>query len=158
MEFKPDPSMFPQSFLLTGVLMEGEFTSNFKNRIPPVIAQDTAIGFKEKSKMTAMVVVSDGDIIRNDIAKGNPVPLGVDKYTGTTYGNKAFMQNVIDYLCDDSGLMVVRNKEFRLRLLDPTVMDENKLTLQVINTVVPVSLILIFGILKMYLRRRKYAA
>jgi ABC-2 type transport system permease protein len=158
MEFKPDPSMFPQSFLLTGVLMEGEFTSNFKNRIPPVIAQDTAIGFKEKSKMTAMVVVSDGDIIRNDIAKGNPVPLGVDKYTGTTYGNKAFMQNVIDYLCDDSGLMVVRNKEFRLRLLDPTVIDENKLTLQVVNTVLPVSLILIFGILKMYLRRRKYAA
>jgi len=158
MEFKPDPSMFPQSFLLTGVLMEGEFTSNFKNRIPPVIAQDTAIGFKEKSKKTAMVVVSDGDIIRNDIAKGNPVPLGVDKYTGATYGNKAFMQNVMDYLCDDSGLMVVRNKEFRLRLLDPAILDESKLTLQVVNTVVPVSLILLFGIVKMYLRRRRYAA
>lgn len=158
MEFKPDPSMFPQSFLLTGVLMEGEFTSNFKNRIPPVIAQDTAIGFKEKSKKTAMVVVSDGDIIRNDIAKGNPVPLGVDKYTGSTYGNKAFMQNVMDYLCDDSGLMVVRNKEFRLRLLDPAILDESKLTLQVVNTVVPVSLILLFGIVKMYLRRRRYAA
>jgi ABC-2 type transport system permease protein len=158
MEFKPDPSMFPQSFLLTGVLMEGEFTSNFKNRIPPVVAQDTAIGFKEKSKKTAMVVVSDGDIIRNDIAKGNPVPLGVDKYTGATYGNKAFMQNVMDYLCDDSGLMVVRNKEFRLRLLDPAILDESKLTLQVVNTVVPVSLILLFGIVKMYLRRRRYAA
>lgn len=158
MEFKPDPSLFPQSYLLTGVLMEGEFTSNFKNRIPPLIAQDSTIGFKDKSVKTAMVVISDGDIIRNDISKGNPVPLGVDKYTGATYGNKALMQNIADYLCDESGLMVVRNKEFKLRTLDPTVLEKNKTMMQAINTVLPVSFIIIFGIAKLYLRRRRYAA
>ena len=158
MEFKPDPAMFPQSFLLTGLLLEGEFTSNFKNRISPVIASDTAIGYLEKSKSTAMIVISDGDIIRNDFSKGNPVPLGVDKYTGGNYGNKAFFLNAVDYLCDESGLMVVRNKEFRLRLLDPTLLDEKKTILQVVNTAVPVLLILTFGITKMYLRRKKYAA
>lgn len=158
MEFKPDPSMFPQSYLLTGVLLEGEFTSNFKNRIPPVIASDTAIGFLDKSRKTAMIVVSDGDIIRNEFSKGVPVPLGVDKYTGTSYGNKAFLQNAVDYLCDPSGLMLVRNKEFRLRLLDPTALEEKKTVIQVMNTALPVLLILIFGIVKMYLRRRKFAS
>ena len=105
-----------------------------------------------------MVVISDGDVIRNDIQKGNPLPLGVDKYTRATYGNRAFIQNIMDYLCDDSGLMTVRNKEFKLRLLDPTLMEENTTSLKVLNTILPVSLVLIFGIVKMYIRRRKYAA
>jgi ABC-2 type transport system permease protein len=157
MEFKPDPRMFPISNLPTAVLLEGIFTSNYKNRIPPAIASDTTIGFKESSKKTAMVVVSDGDVIRNDIQKGTPLPLGVDKYTRATYGNRAFMQNIMDYLCDDSGLMTVRNKEFKLRLLDPTLMEENTTTLKVLNTILPVTLVLIFGIVKMYFRRRRYA-
>lgn len=156
MEFKPDPKMFPQSHLLTAVLLEGTFTSNFKNRIPPLIAGDSSIGFRDSSKTTAMVVVSDGDVIRNDISKGNPLPLGYDRYTRASYGNKAFVQNIVDYLCDDSGLMTVRNKEFRLRLLDPTLLEKNRTMLQVINTVLPVLLILTFGIVKLYLRRRKY--
>lgn len=157
MQYKPDPKQFPQSNLLTAVLLEGTFTSNFKNRVPPTITENKDIGFRESSVPTSMVVISDGDVIRNDVSKGNPVPLGFDKYTRTFYGNKAFLQNVIDYLLDKSGLMTVRNKEFRLRLLDPTLVEKEKTNIQLINTVVPVLFIVVFGFIKYYLRRRKYA-
>jgi ABC-2 type transport system permease protein len=156
MQFKPNPTMFPNSNLTTAVLLEGNFTSVFKNRIPPEIANNKDIGFAELSKPTQMVVVSDGDIIKNEIQKGNPVALGYDKYTKTVYGNKAFVENIIDYFCDESGLMAVRNKEYKLRLLDPTIIEKKKNQIQIVNTVLPVLLILLLGFVKHFARKRKY--
>jgi ABC-2 type transport system permease protein len=156
MQFKPNPAMFPNSNMTTAVLLEGNFTSVFKNRIPPEIANNKDIGFAELSKPTQMVVVSDGDIIKNEIQKGNPVALGYDKYTKTVYGNKAFVENIIDYFCDESGLMAVRKKEYKLRLLDPTIIEKKKNQIQIVNTGLPVLLILLLGFVKHVARKRKY--
>jgi ABC-2 type transport system permease protein len=103
-----------------------------------------------------MIVISDGDIIRNDVTKGNPMPLGYDKFTRTTFGNKSFIQNAVDYLCDDSGLMSVRNKVIKLRLIDPNVLEKDNQLMKVTNAALPVLLVVIFGLVKSFMRRRKY--
>lgn len=87
----------------------------------------------------------------------NVIPLGEDRYTGQVYGNKSFIMNCIDYLCDDSGLMTVRSKELKLRLLDKTKIDESKLFWQLLNVIGPVLLISLFGFIKFFRRRAKYA-
>lgn len=158
MQYKPDPKMFPVSNIPVALLMEGTFTSLYKNRIPPAIANSKEIGFKEKSLPTAMVVVGDGDVIRGDFQKGQPMALGYDKYTGVTYGNKSFLLNVIDYLCDDNGMMSIRNKEYRLRMIDPAVLDGDPKPLKVINLVAPLVLVILFGIVKFYIRKRRFAS
>lgn len=157
MQYKPDPKMFPQKDIPVALLMEGNFTSLFKNRIPPAIAESKEIGFKELSMATKVVVIADGDIIRNDIAKGAPVALGFDRYTNTTYGNKSFFLNVMDYLCDDSGLMSVRSKEFRLRMIDPAVLEKDTTGLKWFNVIFPIVLLLAFGGFKYYIRLRRYS-
>jgi len=156
---EPDMRMYNQPDKILAVLVEGTFRSNFTNRIPPVIAENKDIGFKETSVPTNMVVVSDGDVIRNDYRKSNEsaMPLGYDRYTGQTYGNKNFILNVVDYLCDESGLITVRSKEIKLRLLDKNLIKNSKTTWQLINTVLPLILILVFGVVKGQLRKRKFA-
>ena len=158
MQYKPDPKMFPVSHVPVAVLMEGTFTSLYKNRIPPAIAESKEIAFKEQSVPNRMVVVGDGDIIRNDFQKGQPMALGYDKYTGVTYGNKSFLLNVIDYLCDDKNMMSIRNKEYRLRLIDPAVLEDDTKPLRFINLIAPLLLVIVFGIVKFYVRKRRFAS
>jgi gliding motility-associatede transport system auxiliary component len=159
MRKEPDERLFNEPYKILAVLIEGSFQSDFMNRIPPIIAESRDIGFKEKSVPTKMVVVSDGDVIRNDYRKASEsaLPLGYDRYTGQTYGNKNFLLNVIDYLCDDSGLITVRSKEIKLRLLDKTLIESNKTLWQVLNSVLPLFLVLVFGIVKGQVRRRRFA-
>ncbi len=157
MEFKPDPKMFPLRDIPMAVLLEGKFTSAFKNRIASKeITNNKDIGFKESGVQNQMIVISDGDIIANDTAKGNAMPLGYDRFTRNTFGNKSFFQNCIDFLCDDSNLMQVRNKVFKLRLIDPNVMEKDNQVLKILNAGVPVLLIVFFGVVKTYTRRKKY--
>jgi ABC-2 type transport system permease protein len=156
MQYKPDPKMFPQKDVPVALLMEGSFTSLYKNRIPPTIAESKEIDFKDASVPTKIIVISDGDLIRNDIVKGSPVPLGFDRYTNTTYGNKTFFLNIMDYFCDDSGLMSVRSKEFRLRMIDPSVLEADTTVLKWFNVTLPIILLLVFGLIKFYLRLRRY--
>jgi ABC-2 type transport system permease protein len=144
------------SHLTTAVLLEGNFTSLYKNRIPPEISDNKEIAFHDSSKYTQMVVVSDGDMIANKIQKGNPMALGYDKYSKNIFGNKAFIQNMVDYLCDESGLMAVRNKEYKLRLLDPTIIEEKITQIQVINVGLPLLIILAVGFFKFLIRRKTY--
>lgn len=158
MQYKPDPRQFPQSNVPVAVLMEGKFTSLYKNRIPPAIAESKEIGFREQGVDNRMVVIGDGDMIRNGFQKGQPLALGFDRYTGMTYGNKSFLLNVIDYLCDDQNLMSIRNKEYRLRLIDPAVLEQDLRPLKFLNIGMPLLLIVIFGIIKFYLRKRRYAS
>ncbi|MBL0341959.1 MAG: Gldg family protein [Bacteroidetes bacterium] len=159
MRKEPELSQYNNPNKTVALLLEGEFTSNFKNRIPPQIASDTIIAFKEKSTRNAMIVISDGDVIKNGIRKSTQsiIPLGMDKYTGQLYGNKNFILNCIDYLCDDSGLMTVRSKELKLRLLDKTKVDANLLVWQLINTGGPIALIVLLGLFKFYRRKAKFA-
>jgi ABC-2 type transport system permease protein len=156
---EPDERLYtgpPQSI---AVLLEGSFKSLFNNRIPPEIANSREIGFLKESEPTAMIVVSDGDIIKNQLhySKGYPLPLGYDQYTGETFGNKDFIMNALDYLTDDAGLIAVRSREITLRLLDGQRVSEQRLRWQVLNTVLPVLLVLIFGVMQHLYRKRKYS-
>ncbi len=161
MKYEPDKRMFSSPYLPMAVLLEGEFESLFKNRITPDIAFNKDIGFKEYSVPTKMIVVADGDMIRNLYRKENgqitPYPLGFDRYTGQTYGNKEFILNAINYLCDDSGLLSLRAREIKLRLLDKAKIMDEKFKWQLINTILPIAFIIAFGIVIGIYRKRKYA-
>ena len=159
MQEEPVVAQYNNPQLNLAVLLEGNFTSVFKNRLVSQITENNEIDFKESSTSTAMIIVSDGSIIKNGIksSNGTIVPLGLDRYTGQIFGNKNFILNCVDYLCDDSGIMLVRSKEFRLRILDKTRVVEERLRWQVVNIVVPIIFILILAIYKFVRRRRKYA-
>jgi ABC-2 type transport system permease protein len=141
------------------VLLEGKFESVFKNRIPPAIANSSEIKFKAESSPTKMIVVSDGDVIKNGISKstGKVYPLGFDRFTNQLYGNTNFILNSMNYLTDNSGLISIRSRELTLRLLDKEILKNQKTFWQVFNTVLPVLLILVYGIVQYLLRKRKYA-
>lgn len=158
----PDPAQFNQPFQNIAILLEGRFESLFLNRIPPTIAEDRTIGFLPASEKTSMIVVTDGDIIKNQVNFGQggyePLPLGYDKYTRQSFGNKDFIMNAVNYLCDDSGLISARSRELKLRLLDSTRVKAEKLKWQLINVLLPVLLVLVFGLVQHFLRRRRYAS
>lgn len=157
---QPDVAAFNQPYQPVAVLLEGEFVSLYLNRIPPELAAAPEVGFVGKSKPTSMIVVADGDIIKNQVQMGEtgmtPLPLGYDRHTRQQFGNQEFILNAMNYLCDDSGLLSVRSREVRLRTLDSEKVDAEKLYWQLINTVVPIVLILVFGIAMATYRRRKY--
>lgn len=153
---KPDPKLFGKSSLPVAVLLEGNFTSNYKNRIPEQLTQAKEIDFSEKSKTTAMIITSDADMIANYVSKkGNMYPLGYDRFTGQTYGNKNFLLNCIDYLCGNQAILDLRSKEIRLRLLDPA-KTINPAFIQWINMLLPAGIVILFGIIFNFFRKRKY--
>lgn len=156
---KPDERQFTKEFLPVAVLLEGKFRSLYNNRIPLVISGKKGL-FKADSKKTAMIVMSCGDVIKNQlrVLNGKEVayPLGYDKYTRETFGNKDFILNAVNYLCDNSGLMAVRSREVKLRLLDKTKVEKYKFPIQVLNTILPLLLIIVLGIILNIYRRRKF--
>ncbi|HOW30188.1 MAG TPA: gliding motility-associated ABC transporter substrate-binding protein GldG [Bacteroidales bacterium] len=160
MRQEPDVTKFTDPFKTVAVLLEGKFTSLFLNRVPAEIAEAPEIQFVATSKPTSMIVVSDGDIIKNQLqssANGpTPLPLGYDRYSRETFGNKDFIMNAMNYLCDDSGLLSVRSKELRLRLLDSEKIKSEKVRWQLINVLIPVLVVIIAGFIMHFIRRRKY--
>jgi len=138
------------------VLLQGKFKSVFTNRIPLLISEDIEISFKDTSKYTEMIIIADGNIIRNDLSSGKAYPLGIDKYTGQEFGNKDFVMNCMDYLCDDSNLISVRSRELKIRLLDKTKISNNRIMLQVGNMGIPIAIILLIGFIRGVFRKRKY--
>jgi ABC-2 type transport system permease protein len=155
----PDRRQYIKSFVPIAVLLEGEFESVFKNRVPPQISESKEINFKERSKPNKMIVVSDGDIIKNQFQKDRKTfyPLGYDKFTDKQYANKDFILNAVNYLCDDTGLIEARTKEFKIRLLDNQKISNQKLKWQSINIVLPILLIFLFGAIRLFWRIKKYA-
>tara|TARA_R110000782_G_scaffold237188_1_gene323668 strand:- start:430109 stop:431848 length:1740 start_codon:yes stop_codon:yes gene_type:complete len=158
LRFEPDQSQFNKGHQVAAALLEGSFESVFKNRVPPQILEANEIAFREKSKSNKMVVIADGDIAKNAV---NPrtneyMALGLDRYTKQQYGNADFMLNVMNYMCNDNGLMSVRTKKFKIRLLDHTVIKDERVTWQIFNTVLPVGIMLLFGIAHFFYRKRKY--
>jgi ABC-2 type transport system permease protein len=156
-EQEPTPKDFLSTTKIVSVLLEGKFTSDFLNRPQPQ-------GFNEKitslsqSVPTKMIVISDGDVLKNQIAvDGSPYALGYDHYTRQTYGNKNLLLNIADYMTDDSGLITLRTKEIQIRLLNRARIRGEKLYWQVLNTAAPLVLLVIFAIFQHYIRRQKYA-
>jgi gliding-associated putative ABC transporter substrate-binding component GldG len=155
----PDKRMFTSKGQNVAYLLKGTFPSLYANRIPQEIMDDKGMHFREESVPTAMIVVADGDIIRNqiDVKRKTPLQLGYDQYTGNTYANKEFIENAISYLVDGEGLIDIRSRELKIRLLDTTKVDQQRTLWQVVNTVVPIGLIIILGLVLAWIKKRKYS-
>jgi len=159
-EQRVDPRLFNQGKQIIGVLLEGKFQSVFKNRFVSDMEEKTNMNYKETSKETKQVILSDGDLIKNEVnhrLDGTYIStLGYDKYTQQTYGNKDLAVNAIHYLTSKKGLINIRGKEVKLRLLNRSRVQKERIKWQIINIVLPVLIIILFGISKNILRRRKY--
>ena len=156
-EQEPDPKDFQSTPKTVAVLLEGKFTSDFLNRpIPKGVTEP--IPQLNESVPTQMIVISDGDVFKNQISSdGTPYPLGYDHYTQQTFGNKNLLLNIADYMTGDSRLIDLRSKEIKIRLLDRARIRSEKLYWQLLNTIAPLGLVLIFAIFQHYIRKRKYA-
>ncbi|MBA5791425.1 gliding motility-associated ABC transporter substrate-binding protein GldG [Flavobacterium sp. xlx-214] len=135
------------------VLLEGSFTSVFKNRIVPFKSE----GYLNEGKPTKMIVISDGDIAKNQLDQNKePMELGYDKWTNTLYGNKEFLLNAVNYLLDDNGLINLRTKEVKLPLLNKEKVYANYDKIRIIVVVLPLIVLAVFGFIFTYLRKKKY--
>nr|WP_183413457.1 gliding motility-associated ABC transporter substrate-binding protein GldG [Microbacter margulisiae] len=158
----PDPEdqhYFNIQNVPVAVALSGIFTSDFANQmVPEGIDPHTPIA--RFSKPTRMIVVSDGDIIRNDVqdnqGKLQALPLGYDRYSNRQYSNRAFIVNAVQYLSDQDGWMNLRSRQFKLRLLNRLASTEGKLTWQLINVLAPVLLLLVFAALYLFIRKKRF--
>ena len=136
------------------VLLEGKFHSVYENRVLPF----KDLTFKTSEKEGKMIVISDGDVIKNQLDKNfQPLELGYDKWTNNLYANKEFMMNCVNYLLDDNGLINIRNKEVNLPILDKEKVYASYTQSQVITVAVPIVILLLFGVAFTFLRKRKYS-
>ena len=158
----PARELFNLQYIPTGVLTEGVFTSVFKNRMIRGLGIAPEITPLSESRQTKMILISDGGMIANKVSysggKYLSLPLGYDKNSNITFGNKEFLVNAVHYLCDDSGLMDLRSRAMQMRLLDKVKLREQRAFWQLLNVLLPVGLILSGGLLFWFLRRRKYAS
>ena len=155
----PDKRMFSSKGKNVAYLLKGSFPSLYANRIPQEIAEDNGTNFMEESVPTAMIVVADGDIIRNqiDIKTRKPLPLGFDQYTQNTYANKEFIENAIGYLVEGEGMIDIRSRELKVRLLDDTKINRERTKWQVVNTLLPIAVIIALGFVMAFIRKKKYS-
>ncbi len=159
LEKQSDTREFHEAPQAVAALVEGQFTSLFNNRIPPKLKDNfTSFIRKNSSPKSAMIICSDGDLIKNqiDFAQHYPLPLGFDQFTRQSFGNKDFIKNSVNYLTQKNGLIAIRSREINLRLLDKTLVEQNILLIQFINVVLPLLLVLVFGLLFAYLRKRRF--
>ncbi len=162
----PEDALFKQRNIPAGVLLEGNFNSFFKNRLGKTKIDSLAGygGYKESSGENKMIIISDGDIVLNDVsAKQGPLPMGMNLFTlGSQYeygfANRQFLLNCLEYLTSKSNLIETRNKEISLRLLNSKKTEQNKIMWQLINIALPILLITIFGFIYQQIRKRKYAS
>jgi gliding-associated putative ABC transporter substrate-binding component GldG len=136
------------------VLLEGNFHSMFENRVLAFDQND----FQTKGISGKMIVISDGDVIKNQLDKNLlPVELGYDQRSGNLYDNKDFLMNCVNYILDDSGLINIRSKDLDLPILDKEKVYENYTYIQFLTIGLPLVILGLFGFLFTYLRKRKYS-
>lgn len=153
-----DPRAFQGVPQHVGLMMEGHFPSVFAGRPLPA---GISVPYTQdlNSKTTKMIIIGDGDVFRNQVSERDhsPFPLGFDRFSQRTYGNKALLLNIVDYFTDDDNLIILRNKEVKIRLLDKTKIKLEKARWQFINIAVPLLLLIFFAIFQHYYRKYKYA-
>lgn len=148
----------PNHYLNTGniplsVLLEGRFHSMFENRVLPFDQKS----FQSIGKDNKMIVVSDGDLIRNQLDKNfQPVELGYDQRSGNLYDNKDFLMNCINFLLDDNGLINIRSRDLELPLLDKEKVYKNYGFISFITIGLPIIILVLFGFIFTLVRKRKY--
>jgi ABC-2 type transport system permease protein len=158
-QYKPKPKQYNTPYLPVAVLLEGSFNSFVEYRLPTSLLADSNFKYTDKGKPTKQIIVANGDIARNDVSKstGQLFPLGYDKFNRQTFANKTFLVNCVNYLLDDEGMLQLRTREVKLRLLDKKKVDEQRGYWQRLNVLAPLFLLTIVGICQFYLRKRKFA-
>jgi ABC-2 type transport system permease protein len=151
------------NYLNIAVLLEGEFSSYFRNRVSPEMTAKFAQAGRiilEKGQNTKMVIVSDGDIAKNEVLVKNntSVPLGLNKFEGYQYANRDFLINTIEYMLDEKGIIAARNKEIKIRPLDQERAFKEELMWQFLNLGLPLIIIAIFGGFYSYWRKKQYGS
>ncbi len=149
----PDKDRYRPGNFPLAVLLEGEFPSAYANRVKPVELNNQVT----QGGQSKMIVIADGDLAENQVRNGRPLELGYDKWTNNFYGNKDFLINSINYLLDDSGLINIRSKKIEIPVLDQEQVAEHKAMWQLINIGLPIGIILLFGLVGNWLRRKKYS-
>jgi len=159
-----EQSSFNKGNQTIAVLLEGSFSSYYKNRVSPeMLAGLKQLGqpFKAEGRPGKMIVIADGDIAKNALDPSNrrkptPLPLGMNPFDGYNYGNKDFLMNCMEYMIDNKGIIAARNKEIKLRPLDQERAFVEETKWQLINMVLPIFVLAVFGILYVYWRRRRF--
>lgn len=156
-----DPSAYQAGVQPIAYLLEGSFTSMFRNRPLPKEGVNTK-GFQGEGQETKIIVVSDGDVIKNEIMRGQPMDLGFNPFVEGNeppqlYANKDFLFNALAYLTDESGLITARNKEVKIRPLNRLKVQEERLKWQLINLGLPLTILVVFGLIRGLIRKRKYS-
>jgi len=149
----PNPEEFNAGEIPLAVLLEGSFTSMYANRVKPFKYEDD----RASGNPAKMIVISDGDVIKNQMDRGRPLELGFDKWTNNFFGNKEFLLNAVNYLLDDNGLINIRSKEIAIPFLDPQKTAENRGSWQAVNLLLPLMLLGLFGFVFHFLRKRRYS-
>ncbi len=149
---KPDVSSYKAGEQALAVLFEGRIKSGYKNRVKPFETE----GSIDLSSPTKMIVVADGDVIKNQLKQGEPLELGFDRYTGNTYGNKEFLMNSVNYLLDDSGLIDIRSKQVSIAFLDAEKVAREREKWQFINLVIPLLFLSLGAFAFNYFRKKRY--
>jgi len=157
-----EESQFQNKQMPVAVLLEGTFHSAYRKRVLNEFAQKAVDSLQMPKKDSInngrMIVVADGDLLRNEIrvSTGEIYPLGLDRFTGQQYGNRNFALNAVAYLLEDRSTIELRARRISLRLLNAKRVKEEKLFWQVMNLGLPLLLLLAFGGLRYDRRRRAY--
>ena len=163
----PEDEKFKISNIPIAVLLEGKFSSLFKNRLSQALTDSLEnyqqVFLSQNSIDNKMIIVADGDMVLNDVIKTEPIPMGMNQFTYGTgnqyeyrFANKDFLQNCLDYLVNQSGLSEAKAKDYTLRLLDKKKVDDQRTTWQLINIAVPILLLVLFALIYQWQRKRKY--
>ncbi|MGS2739959.1 gliding motility-associated ABC transporter substrate-binding protein GldG [Sinomicrobium sp. M5D2P17] len=150
---EPDKTSYNNGNQPMAVLLEGKFNSVYKNRVKPLDLEDN----REEGEETGMIVISDGDLIKNQLNNGRPLELGYDKWTNNFYGNKEFLKNCINFLLDENGLIYIRSKEVTIPFLDKEKVAAEDMFWKTINLGLPLVLLAGSGIVFTYVRKRRYS-
>jgi len=150
----PTRTDYSSGVQIFGVLLEGEFSSAYASRVKPFQTED----LKATGNSSKMLVISDGDIIANETFRGEPLPIDKDKWTNQPYGNASFLLNAINYMTDDSGILKLRSKNLQIQFLDKEKAYQERTKWQLINVILPLMLLGIFGLVFNFFRNRKYSS
>lgn len=159
---QPDPALYQSAHLPVGVLLEGSFESFYKNYPVPDGVEPSNWKVIAQGQPASIFVLADGDIVANEVqfeqGAFRAQPLGYDRYTQQTFGNREFIMNVVNYMTDNIGLMELRSREFKLRLLNNEIISQRSQLLKwkLINILFPLLMVLTAGLVIQLIRRRRY--
>src|SRR5690606_23047066 len=127
--------------------------SVYNNRIKPLDLEDN----KNRSVPTKMVVIANGEVIKNEVGRNGPEELGFNKWNGEVYGNKEFLLNTVNYLLEDTGHMNIRRQELPIPFTNLEEIAQENTRWQLVNVLLPLVLLALVGIVFSYFRKKRYA-